>query len=76
MVYQCLIDNIIENNKPYIFGFSLIPFNFEEHIYNKNLKYGNPSLNQIQRSGHNEETEIKKFYYGYIIMIILTLLYV
>lgn len=57
--YQCVIDNVINNNKPYILGFSLVPFNFEEHIYNKNLKYGNPSLNQIQRSGHNEETEIK-----------------
>ena len=32
---------------------------YESHIYNCNLKYGDPTLNQIQRSGHNEESEIK-----------------
>ena len=58
--FQGIILELMNNKKPTIIGYSLECDLYEDHSYVKNLKYGDPNISSIERSGHNaqRETEI------------------
>ena len=56
--YIQLMDFILNNMKVFVYGFSIDNI-YDEHLYVKNLKYGNPNDDPIKRTGHNEENELQ-----------------
>tara|TARA_B100001769_G_scaffold230701_1_gene193073 strand:- start:10567 stop:11868 length:1302 start_codon:yes stop_codon:yes gene_type:complete len=56
--YLKMMQLIMNNIKPFIYGFSIYSI-VEEHLYVKNLYYGNKEDDPIKRTGHNELNEIE-----------------
>lgn len=56
--YLKMMQLIMNNIKPFIYGFSINSI-FEEHLYVKNLYYGNKDDDPVKRTGHNELCEIE-----------------
>lgn len=56
--YLKMMQLIINGIKPFIYGFSIYSI-FEEHLYVKNLYYGDKDADPITRTGHNELNEIQ-----------------
>ena len=57
--FQGIILELMNNKKPTIIGYSLECDLYEDHSYVKNLKYGDPNISSIERSGHNAQSEIE-----------------
>lgn len=54
---QEIMDNL--DKKPYVIGFSIKSGLSEKHNYINNLKYGDINKTEKERTGHDEESEIK-----------------
>jgi len=57
--YIKMMEMIIQNKKPILFGWTVKDFFNEKHLYNKNLFYGDLTKNNIERTGHNHDIEEK-----------------
>ena len=60
--YIKLMNFIINKKRVFVYGFSIENI-YDEHLYVKNLKYGNQNEDHIKRTGHNWDTEIKILYW-------------
>ena len=60
--YIELMNFIINKKRVFVYGFSIENI-YDEHLYVKNLKYGNKNKDHIKRTWHNWDIEIKILYW-------------